>query len=155
MEVQTTRFGQIETIEVPDELVIEFPHGLPGFEHQKSFALIEDARYLPLLWLQAIGDPSVQFVAIDPTLIRPDYQVDVTDLDVECLELNENREADLLCILVTQGDPRATTVNLKAPLVINRQARRGKQVILTDERYPLRYRAFPAGRLQASAATPC
>jgi len=155
MDVQTSRFGQIETIEVPDEAILEFPHGLPGFESQKSFALIEDAAYLPLLWLQALGDPSVQFVAIDPALILPDYRVDVTDLDVECLELNEDGAAELFCILVTQGDPRATTMNLKAPLVINRQARRGKQVILTDERYPLRYRAFSAGRPEASAAKSC
>ena len=41
------RFGRLETLDIPEDMVLEFPHGLPGFESQKSFALIEESRYLP------------------------------------------------------------------------------------------------------------
>jgi len=142
MELQTTRFGRLETLEIPEESVLEFPHGLPGFESQKSFALIEEERYLPFRWLQSLGDPSVSFTVISPELVIGQYEVDVADFDVECLELVEGNDPEVMCILVMPEDLRSATVNLKAPIVVNRPRQRGKQVILTDERYPLRYRAF-------------
>jgi len=155
MELQTTRFGQLETLEIPAEMVLEFPHGLPGFESHKSFALIEDDHYLPFRWLQSLGDPTVAFTVISPELVVGQYEVDVADLDVECLELVEGNDPDVLCILVMPEDIRTATINLKAPIVVNRPRQRGKQVILTDERYPLRYRAFNPGSSSRPAATPC
>jgi len=155
MELQTTRFGQIETIEIPEEMVLEFPHGLPGFESQKSFALIEEARYLPFRWLQSIVDPYITFMVIQPELVVEQYDVDVVGFDVECLELVEGIDPDVFCILVMPEDVRSATVNLKAPIVVNRPRQRGKQVILTDERYPLRYRAFHPGTSASPAASPC
>jgi flagellar assembly factor FliW len=145
MELQTTRFGRLETLDIPEHLVFEFPHGLPGFESHKSFALIHEAEYLPFRWLQSLGDPNVAFLVIDPELVIGTYNVDVTELDIECLELVEGNDPEVLCILVMPEDVRSATINLKAPIVVNRSAQRGKQVILTDERYPLRYRAFEAG----------
>jgi len=154
MELQTTRLGRLETLEIPEESVLEFPHGLPGFESHKSFALIEDRRYLPFRWLQSLGDPSVAFMVIDPVNVVGTYDVDVVELDVECLELVEGNDPDVLCILVME-DFRTATVNLKAPIVVNRSRQRGKQVILTDERYPLRFRAFNPGTTPRPAASPC
>jgi flagellar assembly factor FliW len=155
MELQTTRFGRLETLEVPEAGVLEFPHGLPGFESHKSFALIEDERYLPLRWLQSLGDPHVAFLVMDPTLVVGTYDVEIGALDVDCLELTEGNDPELLCILVIPEDFRSATINLKAPIVVNRPRQRGKQVILTDERYPLRFRAFNPGTPRESAARPC
>ncbi len=155
MELQTTRFGRLETLEIPDEMVLEFPHGLPGFESQKSFALIEEARYLPFRWLQSLGDPHVAFTVINPELVVGKYDVDVAELDVECLELVEGNHPDVMCILVMPEDVRSATVNLKAPIVVNRPRQRGKQVVLTDERYPLRYRAFNTESDARPVARPC
>jgi len=39
-------------------------------------------------------------------------------------------------------DVRAMTANLQAPLILNPVKRIAKQVILTDERFPLRYPVF-------------
>ncbi len=155
MELKTTRFGRLETLEIPEESVLEFPHGLPGFESHKSFALIEDANYMPFRWLQSLGDPDVAFMVIDPALVVGTYDVDVVELDVECLELVEGNDPDVMCILVMPDDFRSATVNLKAPIVVNRPRQRGKQVILTDERYPLRFRAFNPGNAPHPAASPC
>lgn len=155
MELQTTRFGRLETLEIPEQMVLEFPHGLPGFESHKSFALIDEGRYLPFRWLQSLGDPYVAFMVIDPELVIGAYNVDVTELDVECLELIEGNDPEVLCILVMPEDVRSATINLKAPIVVNRSRQRGKQVILTDERYPLRYRAFNPEASGKPAANPC
>ena len=149
------RFGQLETLEIPEASVLEFPHGLPGFESHKSFALIEDERYLPFRWLQSLGDPSVAFIVVNPELVVGQYEIHVGDLDVECLELVEGNDPEVMCILVMPEDFRSATVNLKAPIVVNRPRQRGKQVILTDERYPLRFRAFNLIPGSRPAASPC
>jgi flagellar assembly factor FliW len=48
----------------------------------------------------------------------------------------------VLSILVVPEDIRAMTANLQAPLILNPLKRIAKQVILTDERFPLRYPVF-------------
>ena len=37
MQIKSTRFGEFE---VPEDLVVQFPEGLPGFEDQKQFAFL-------------------------------------------------------------------------------------------------------------------
>ena len=152
MELQTARFGQVETLELSEESVLELPHGLPGFESHKAFALIEDPKHLPFRWLQSLADPYVVFLIIDPRSVAGRYEIHLADLDVECLELVEGEDPEVFCIVVMPDDPRSATINLKAPVTVNRARRRAKQVILTDERYPLRYRAFQPGQTQNPAA---
>jgi flagellar assembly factor FliW len=152
MELQTTRFGHIEILDVSEESVLEFPHGLPGFESHKSFALLEELKYLPFRWLQSLVDPTVVFLVIDPRSILGQYEIHVDDLDVECLELLDGEDPGALCIVVMPEDPRSATINLKAPITINQSRRRAKQVILTSERYPLRYPLFQPDQTQHPAA---
>jgi flagellar assembly factor FliW len=58
------------------------------------------------------------------------------------LGLDDAADARVLAILVVPEDVRAMTANLQAPLIVNPQKRLAKQVILTDERFPLRYPVF-------------
>jgi flagellar assembly factor FliW len=67
---------------------------------------------------------------------------DIADPDVEMLGLDAAADARVLSILVVPEDVRAMTANLQAPLIVNPQKRIAKQVILTDERFPLRYPVF-------------
>ena len=58
----------------------------------------------------------------------------------------------MLSILVVPEDVRAMTANMQAPIIINPLKRIAKQVILTDERFPLRYPVF--GNLRAEPRAP-
>jgi flagellar assembly factor FliW len=142
LEIHTTRYGEMETIQVSTDTLIAFPEGLPGFERHMRFALIEDAKLAPFSWLQSLHDPLVGFLVIEPGLLVSDYEFDISDPDVELLELTAPSDARVLSILVVPEDVRAMTANLQAPLILNPQKRIAKQVILTDERFPLRYPVF-------------
>ncbi|MBX5492392.1 MAG: flagellar assembly protein FliW [Chloroflexi bacterium] len=144
MDVQTTRFGVPETVPVEDEALLVFPHGLPGFESHVHFALLEEPAYLPFCWLQSLHDPDVAFIMLDPFLLRPDYDFELSPADVALLQLDEHTVPRVFCILVVPGDVRQMTANLKAPVVLNPRRRLGKQVILTDDRYPLRHPVLAA-----------
>jgi flagellar assembly factor FliW len=141
-EIRTTRYGEMETIEISETAVIAFPEGVPGFERHQRFALIEDQKLAPFSWLQSLHDPLVGFLVIEPGLLVTDYSFDIADPDAEQLELNDSTEARVLSILVVPEDVRAMTANLQAPLILNPVKRIAKQVILTDERFPLRYPVF-------------
>ncbi len=142
LEIRTTRYGEMETIEVSTDTLIAFPEGLPGFERHVRFALIEDAKLAPFSWLQSLHDPLVGFLVIEPGLLASNYEFDISDPDVELLGLADPSSARVLSILVVPENVRAMTANLQAPIILNPQKRIAKQVILTDERFPIRYPVF-------------
>ena len=61
---ETSRFGKLE---IAEDKIIKFPAGLLGFPHVKRYALL-DYEETPVKWLQAIDDPHVAFIVMDPTL---------------------------------------------------------------------------------------
>ena len=150
MRVDTTRFGQLESVEVPEQALLRLPRGLYGFEAHRDFALIEEARYLPFRWLQALDDPCLRFVLLPPAVIDPGYAPELSSADLELLELEPGERHEMYAIVVGPRDLRAMTANLKAPLVINPRRRLALQVILSDERYSLRH-PVAAGAVQLAA----
>jgi flagellar assembly factor FliW len=142
LEIRTTRYGEMETIQIPESAVLAFPEGVPGFERHRRFALIEDTRLAPFCWLQSLHDPLVGFLVIEAGLLLADYEFDISDPDVDLLGLDDAADARVLSILVVPENIRAMTANLQAPLIVNPAKRIAKQVILTDERFPLRHPVF-------------
>jgi flagellar assembly factor FliW len=152
IDVRTTRYGELETVRVSTEVVLTFPDGMPGFERHHRYALLQDAKLAPFFWLQSLHDPLVGFLVITPGYLVNDYAFDIADPDVEMLELKDPSEARVLTILVVPDDIRAMTANMQAPIIINPVKRIAKQVILTDERFPLRYPVF--GNLRTEPRAP-
>ena len=142
LEIRTTRYGEMETIQIPESAVLAFPEGVPGFERHRRFALIEDTKLAPFCWLQSLHDPLVGFLVIEAGLLIADYEFDISDPDVDLLGLDDAADARVLSILVVPENIRAMTANLQAPLIVNPSKRIAKQVILTDERFPLRHPVF-------------
>jgi flagellar assembly factor FliW len=137
MELQTTRFGTI-TIEESD--IITFPDGLVGLSHLKRFVLVRHDDNSPFRWLQSVEEPGFAMLVIDPWFFRPDYEVVLSDVDVERLQLSDEAIRWVyVTVSIPPGKPHAMTANLLAPIVINGNARCGRQVILNDERYNTRH----------------
>lgn len=156
MNVQTTRFGITDQVSVSDAALLSFPHGLPGFEELRRFALVEEPGYLPFCWLQSLDDPAIGFTLLDPFLLRPDYDFELGDADVALLGLEDGTLPRVFSVLVVPSDLRGMTANLKAPVIVNPRSRLAKQVILTDERYPLRQPVLPVvAALEGAELQPC
>jgi hypothetical protein len=69
LEIRTTRYGEMETVQVSEDTVLAFPEGLPGFERHRRFSLIQDPKLAPFSWLQSLHDPLVGFLVIEPGLL--------------------------------------------------------------------------------------
>lgn len=144
MQVETTRFGTIETD--PDELVV-FPDGIPGFAGRREMVVISGGDLLgvdpndghpSLFWLQDAHDPELAFLTTVPWAAYPDYDIDA-DLDPEAFG---DTEPDDICVLVIvtvrrDGESATLTTNLLAPIVIDEKRRVGKQIILESGDWPL------------------
>jgi flagellar assembly factor FliW len=110
---------------------VRMPAGLLGFEHMKDYLLIAKPGEAPFRWLQVKNNPALAFVVIEPLYFMPDYQPDIPEADVELLELTSPDDAAVY-VIVTVAGPHRATVNLKGPIVINRNTGVGKQVVIAN-----------------------
>jgi flagellar assembly factor FliW len=138
--ITTSRFGQIS---VDEKQVIHFPEGLLGFAGQKHYAILEHKPGSPFCWLQSLEVPELAFVMTNPFLAKTDYLSELGP-EEKVLVYGENAEAVVVFVLVTipPGQIEKMTVNLQGPLVINTQARTGKQVVLANSGYSHRHMFF-------------
>ena len=135
---QTTHFGEIEFEEAA---VVHFPRGLPAFEDEVRFLLIERAETAPVVFLQSLTRGPLVFMALPARLIDPAFQLDLQPDECEALGiagaadgLDDGR--DLICLaLLTVREHAAVTANLLAPVVIGARSRHALQIIQTDSGY--------------------
>ncbi|NLY77195.1 MAG: flagellar assembly protein FliW [Tissierellia bacterium] len=140
MKLDTRNFG---VIDIDEEKVIYFPEGIPGFEEERKFVIInnEDEEN-PFNWLQSITNPDLAFVIIDPFFIFPEYVVDLPETVQNKLKIKDEKDVAVYSIVVVPEDLRKMTTNLLGPIIVNIRERLGKQVILDDPRYTTKHYIF-------------
>jgi flagellar assembly factor FliW len=133
MRISTSRFGRID-VDAGD--IIRFPSGLPGLEDCREWALLADSTNDALGWLQCVTRGDVALAVVSPRRFVPDYQVRIPRSELTPLAITDIREAQVVVVVGTTGTD--LTLNLKAPIVINLEARTGRQVVASGE-LPLHY----------------
>lgn len=130
MQIDTYLFGKVD---VSADALINFPDGLPGFEHCRSFALIhESSTGAPTSYtLQSVDDAQVAFQIADPTAYGFHYELQLKD--DELAKLKPASPSDLAVMLILfRRDERGGPIeaSIKAPLIINTVARIGLQKVI-------------------------
>ncbi len=110
---------------------VQIPAGLLGFEKIKQYLLISNPVEEPFRWLRVKDNPALAFVVVEPFFVVPDYHPDIPEADVQFLGLTKPEDA-LLYSIVTLHPGQPATINLKGPLVINRNTGIAKQVIVAN-----------------------
>lgn len=137
IQIQTTRFGEIE---LEDSRLITFPDGMIGFPKLKTYVLLEHKPNSPFLWLQSAEAPDLAFVLMNPLLIESDYPRHIPLQEgSETEDGNTNGSLVFAVVTIPPGEPRKMTANLLGPVVIDAEARTGRQVILSDSLYNTRH----------------
>jgi len=127
MEVTTSRFGKLQA---PPSDILLFEQGLIGLRTCRRWIVLADAQNPALGWLQCIDDPDVALAVVSPRRFVPDYQLRVARQDLAPLGLASDRDAQIVVIVGRR--PEGLCLNLRAPLVINVEGRRGRQVVAKD-----------------------
>lgn len=118
---------------------LEFPHGIPAFETERRFRLIERE---PLLFLESATNPALSFLLLPVALIDPHYQLALTVEDRETLDASA--ESHLLCLaVITAAEDSPPTANLLAPVVVNLDRGRAVQAVRSDAAYSHKHPLLP------------
>lgn len=135
MALQTKYFGAL-----PDGsgTPLEFPEGIPAFEHETRFVLLAPEGTAPLVFLQSASTPGLCFLAVPVQHVDPRYQLAFSAEDLETAGFSVDQppspcDATILGILTCAAD--GITANLLAPIVINKDLRRAVQAIRPDALY--------------------
>ena len=120
MKANTRLFGEID---IDEEKIITLENGMIGFPDLRKFTLIFDKEK-------------------ERTTVSDEMLIPLGDLTED--------NTYILVTLTAAADKKDTTVNLKAPLVINTDTRKGCQVIVEDD-YPIKFNVYEAvkGRKKA------
>lgn len=138
MKLKTKNFGELE---VNSEDIITFTDGLPGFEKLKKFTLLSNDANKNFVWLQSIEDGDIALVLFDAGMVIPEYDPQISIDTIKELGKIEN---NLLVynVVVIPSDIKEMTANLVAPIVINKESRIGKQIIVKNEEYSVKHKIF-------------
>jgi flagellar assembly factor FliW len=142
MKVETSRFG---TIDISEKEIVRFPEGLYGFEKETEFTLLPFNPNVesPMEWMQSLKLDHLAFVVTDPNLYLPDYKLKLSEEDKKRVELEEDDLFLTRAIVTIPENYSEMTVNLVAPVVINKDKGVAKQFVLTNMDYDTRHYLLP------------
>ena len=139
MIIETRDFG---TVEIEDEKVIHFPQGIPGFDEYKDYVILydhdgEEQEFFSCL--QCATEQGLAFPVVDPFHLMDTYNPMIED---DLLEpLGEFTDEDLMVLLLATvpADVKKTSVNMKAPILINVRNHQAMQVIVENDDYQIKH----------------
>jgi len=131
MDIRTKSMG---TVSIVEKQIIDLGKGFYGFGEFHRFALI-DATQKPFVWVQSMDKEDLAFLAIDPFLFRPDYEIDIDDTLLQPLEVASPSDVIVFALVTVPTDGSSVTTNLQGPLIINKRNNRAMQAVLTDPRW--------------------
>lgn len=143
MLVKTRFFGEVD---IEDEKILTFDNGIMGFEDMKRWTLIYDIEKGsegPISWFQSLDMAELALPVINPYTVTAIYEPVVEDELLKPLgEFKDEELVTLLTITIPSEDPSKTTANFRAPILINPVNRKGIQVIVNNEDYPIKFSIY-------------
>lgn len=129
MNIETKYFGKMM---IDEERIIRFEKGVPGFNDEKTFVLIDFPDNPVFQILQSTTTAVVAFVVASPYHFQKDFAFDLNEQTKDELGITRPEQVKVLSILTLRDPFVDSTINLQAPVVINAETLLGEQIILND-----------------------
>ena len=117
---------------------ILFEKGIPGFENYRYFNVNIVEGNKRIYNIVSKEDSNVGFISISPFDIKKDYEIDLDDEFIKELDIKDEKDVLVICLITLGKSLKDSTANLKAPIIINIKNNRGKQLILQDDKYKIK-----------------
>ncbi|MCG8565343.1 MAG: flagellar assembly protein FliW [Desulfobacterales bacterium] len=142
MKIETRQFGKID---IDEEKILTLPVGIPGFRDIKKYVVLQKPETVPFLLFQALEDPDLSFVILDPVKVFPEYEIGKRDLEkLVDWDFETDEISCFVIVTIPGGNPEKMTANMMAPLVINNNRREGLQLILENSNYSHQHQLLQA-----------
>ncbi|MGX9133376.1 flagellar assembly protein FliW [Rummeliibacillus sp. JY-2-4R] len=136
MKIKTAYLGEVE---IEQSQILQFEHGIPGFENEKQFGLLPIENNDAFHVLQSIQTEQLAFIVTNPYEITINYNFEIDEAIVHALQIEKTTEVAVLTIVSLKETIEQSTINLKAPIVWNTTNNKAKQVILNNDEYEIRH----------------
>ncbi|UJL45342.1 flagellar assembly protein FliW [Virgibacillus sp. NKC19-16] len=133
MHIHTKYLGEME---IEDQKVIHFSAGLPGFIEESEFVLLDLPDNPIFQVLQSIRNVNTAFIVTDPYHFYQDYSFELEDSLLDSLHIQSEKDVIVLTIVTLKDPLHTSTLNLKAPVIINPASKKGKQYIINRDEIP-------------------
>lgn len=149
MRIETEKFGEIE---IDENLIFDFISPILGYENLKMFVLVDHMPDSPFKWLQSMEDKNVAFPITIPGYFGFDYQFVIEEEHAKKMGLTSSENLltfNIVCI--PPGNPQAATINLAGPIIINTSNKMAMQLVLVDDKYPVKASLFANANAEQQA----
>ena len=139
MLIKTKIFGEVE---ISDEKILTFEDGIIGFPELKHFTLIHDEEKgtdAGIRYFQSIEEPAFAMPVMNPLMVCENYNPQVSDEFLASLGNLKDENIVVLVTVTVPTDLTKMTVNLQGPIIINSDEKKGAQIIVEGNDYPVRY----------------
>lgn len=140
MTIMTRDFGEIT---IDKSQIISFPEGLYAFEDEKEFVLLSHPEAaVPAHWLQSVKTSQLCFIVFEAQSVIPDYAPIYSDKELSAIDSSEKSPLEYYFISVIHDDFQKSTINVKSPVVYNRESNKAKQIIVDNNNYLIKHPLF-------------
>lgn len=150
--IQTAQLGEVH---YEESEVWSFPAGIPAFERETRFLLLETPRYAPLMFLHSLNTGGPRFICAPALALDPAYEYSIGEEESDLLGA-EAGAPGLFCLAILtfpeEGEP---TANLMAPIILNRARHVGVQSVQPSGRCSHLQPLPQTGGAQPEGPPPC
>lgn len=142
MLINTKYFGQVD---ITEDKIIEFEAGIFGFEEFKNYTIIYDIEQegdTTISWLQSTEEPGLALPIINPLVVKADYKPSVNEELLKSLGTLTEENIVMYLVMTVPSDVIKMSANLKAPLVINMDSKKGVQVVADNSDYKVKHNIY-------------
>ena len=140
MEINTRDFG---IIDIEEDAVYDFPQGVYGFEEDTCFAIFHKTfDDVSFLYLQSVQNIIPCFLIFQPEDFYAGYAPLLSQEDLAACGAESPEELIFLAIANVPDSIEEMSLNIKSPLALNPKTKIGRQVILQNPDYTVRYQPF-------------
>lgn len=141
MKIETKYLGEVV---IEQENIIRFEDGLPGFNDEVDFVLLDLAENEAFQILQSVKTSNLAFVVTNPHLYYPEYEFKLEQPVIEALKIESEKNIAILSVLTLKDPFKESTINLQAPIIINNDNKSARQYILNNDKFNMRARIAEA-----------
>ncbi len=139
MFIKTKIFGDVE---ISDDKILTFEDGIIGFPELKHFTLIHDeekGKDAGIRYFQSIEEPAFAMPVMNPLMVCEDYNPQVSEEFLSSLGNISDENIVVLVTVTVPTDLTKMTVNLQGPIIINSDEKKGAQIIVEGNDYPVKF----------------
>ncbi|MDG2111543.1 MAG: flagellar assembly protein FliW [Actinomycetota bacterium] len=128
---------------------VRLEHGVPGLSEVTDWTLTpleastggSSAFYM----LASSADPELSLIVADPWTFFADYAPDLPDNELEAVGITSVEQTIVFCPVTLDAGEGCFYLNLLGPLVFHTSTGAGRQIVLSDQEWPVRARVDVQG----------